>query len=163
MHNTTQFSKNLPARQITITSLFNATKEKVWDAFTNPEITDQWWAPQPFKAVTTKMNFVPGGQWLYYMLSPEGEKHYCMAEFLSIRPYDNYEVIDAFCDENGKLNTEFPRTKWQTTFTEDKGITTVTNVLTFDKEEDITMIIEMGFEEGYKMGLDQLRELLKNS
>ena len=50
---------------------------------------------------------------------------------------------------------------WTNSFREENGKATVTNVITFDKEEDMKKIIEMGFEEGYSIGLNQLQELLK--
>ena len=68
--------------------------------------------------------------------------------------------MDAFCDENGNINKGFPRTNWLNTFEEKDGITNVTNTNTFSKPEDMKRILEMGFEEGYKMALNQLGELL---
>ena len=94
------------------------------------------------------------------MLSPEGQKHYCIAEFLEIDPLKSYLVLDAFCDENAVVNTEFPRMKWMNTFSFENGITTVTNTITPENGEDIAKILEMGFEEGYNMGLNQLYNLL---
>jgi uncharacterized protein YndB with AHSA1/START domain len=47
-------------KRITIKSEFKASKEKIWDAFTNPEITDKWWAPKPYQAITKEANFKDG-------------------------------------------------------------------------------------------------------
>lgn len=161
MNTSVQFVKDFPNKKTTVTVQFKAPLEIIWDAFTKPEITDKWWAPKPYEAVTLKANFCKGGQWLYYMLSPEGEKHWCLAEFKQIIPHETYEVLDAFCDENGNINTAFPRTKWKNSFSESNGYTTVTSEMHFEKEEDMTQIFEMGFEQGYTMGLNQLTELLQ--
>jgi uncharacterized protein YndB with AHSA1/START domain len=155
-----KIDKDYTNRKITIISEFNSPKDKIWNAFTNPEITDKWWAPKPYQAITKQANFKNGGQWLYYMLSPEGEKHWCFAEFKNIRPMESYEATDAFCDENGKINMDFPRMNWKNSFNEENGITKVTNEITFSQEEDMKQILEMGFEEGYTMGLNQLNDLL---
>jgi uncharacterized protein YndB with AHSA1/START domain len=155
-----QIDKDFTYKQIKVVSEFKATKEKIWNAFTNPEITDKWWAPKPYQAFTKKVNFENGGQWLYYMLSPEGEKQWSLADFSNIKPMESYEVAHAFCDENGKINTNFPRMNWKNTFQEENGTTKVTNVITFSQEEDMELILEMGFEEGYSMGLNQLNDLL---
>jgi uncharacterized protein YndB with AHSA1/START domain len=69
-------------------------------------------------------------------------------------------VLDAFCDENAVINTELPRMIWVNSFSFENGTTTVTNTITAEKAEDIAKILEMGFEEGYKMGLNQLHDLL---
>jgi len=155
-----KINKDYANKQITVISEFKASKEKIWYAFTNPEITDKWWAPKPYKAITKQSEFKNGGQWLYYMLSPEGEKHWCLAEFYNINPIDSYEATDAFCDENGNLNTNFPRMNWKNSFEEENGTTKVTNLITYPQEEDMKQILEMGFEEGYSMGLNQLNDLL---
>lgn len=156
-----KIDKDFSNKKITITTEFKASKEKIWNAFTNPEITDQWWAPKPYQSITKQANFKDGGQWLYYMLSPEGEKHWCSAEFYNIKPLESYELTDAFCDENGNINSNLPRTNWKNIFEEKEGVTKVTNILTYSKEKELKQILEMGFEEGYSMGLNQLNDLLK--
>jgi len=155
-----KIDKDFANKQITVVSEFKAPKEKIWDAFTNPEITDKWWAPKPYQAITKQSDFKNGGQWLYYMLSPEGEKHWCLAEFYNIKKAESYEVTDAFCDENGNLNNAFPRMNWKNSFEEENGTTRVTNEITYARVEDMKQILEMGFEKGYSIGLNQLNDLL---
>lgn len=161
MNKSITIDKDYPNKEIIVSTKFNAPLNVIWDAFTNPATTDKWWAPKPYKAVTKKMNFTEGGQWLYYMLSPEGEKQWCIGEFSKIKALKSYNVLDAFCDENGNINTNFPRMSWSNSFLEENGLTVVINVISFSTEEDMKQILEMGFEEGYKMGLKQLSELLQ--
>lgn len=161
MNQTIQFQKNPERRKMIITHNYKTDLETIWDAFTKPEILEKWWAPLPYKAIVISNDFNPGGTLHYYMLSPEGEKHYCVAEFIRVDPLKSYEVLDAFCDENAVINTGFPRMTWKNEFSFSNGITEVTNTITYEKPEDMTQILEMGFEEGYSMGLNQLYELLK--
>jgi uncharacterized protein YndB with AHSA1/START domain len=70
-------------KQIHVDRSFAAPLELVWAAWTEPDILDQWWAPKPYKTVTKSMNFSVGGRWLYYMLSPQGEKHWCLLDELT--------------------------------------------------------------------------------
>ena len=141
---------------------FAADLDLVWDAWTKQELLDQWWAPKPYKAVTKSMDFREGGTWLYYMLSPEDQKHWCKYDYLKINPKKNYTGLDAFCDENGNANENMPRTKSTNTFIQ-KGtdITLVSIVLTYEKNSDLEQVIKMGFQEGFTMGLNQLDELLE--
>jgi uncharacterized protein YndB with AHSA1/START domain len=148
--------------QMIIKHSYQAELETIWNAYTKTEILEKWWAPEPYKAVVVKNNFNNGGILHYYMLSPEGEKHYCIAEFSDIENLKSYTVLDAFCDENTVINMEFPRQKWFNTFEENNGITTVTNTIQFESKEDMDKINEMGFEEGYTMGLNQLFVLINN-
>ena len=163
MNLTIQIQKKPENREMVITHSYKADLETIWNAFTVPEILEKWWAPQPYKAIVVSNNFNQGGKLHYYMLSPEGEKHYCVAEFISIDPLKSYEVMDAFCDENAVINTEFPRMTWKNEFSYRNGITEVTNAITFKQAKDMTQILEMGFEEGYRMGLNQLFELLNQN
>lgn len=50
---------------------------------------------------------------------------------------------------------------WSNTFTEKDSETTVTIQISFDKEEDIQKIIDLGFIEGFIAALENLDELLK--
>jgi Uncharacterized conserved protein len=160
MNNTIEFIKSPESKQIVVKSSYQHSLETIWNAFTKTEILEKWWAPEPYKAVVVSNNFEKGKSMFYYMLSPEGQKHYCIAEFLAIDPMKSYEVLDAFCDENALINTEFPRMTWLNTFSFENGITRVTNTISSEKAEDILQILELGFEEGYKMGLNQLYKLL---
>ncbi len=160
MNPTIDIQKFPKKNQMIIKHSYYADLETVWDAHTKSEILEKWWAPEPYKAVVVKNNFSNGGILHYYMLSPKGEKHYSLAEFSDIEHLKSYTVLDAFCDENAVINMELPRQKWFNTFEENNGITTVTNSIQFESKEDMDKIIEMGFEEGYTIGLNQLFALL---
>ena len=155
-----QVKKDLAAKTIQITRSFKAPLNKVWRAFTEKELLDQWWGPQPWRAETKHMDFREGGYWLYAMVGPEGEKHWSRADFQSIEPMNSFKGKDGFCDENGTMNTEMPVTEWTNVFTETAEGTTVTNTLLFESEKDLQTMVDMGFEQGYSMGLNQLEALL---
>jgi PhnB protein len=155
------FNRNLDVNKLVVTSTFDAPLKSVWDAFTNAKVLDKWWAPEPYNAVTKSMDFTEQGRWLYYMLSPEGRKDWVIVDFSEIVPLNYFEAWDAFSDENGKLKTDMPRLKWQNSFSEQKGVTTVVNTLRGETEEDLKKIVDMGFEEGYRTGLTQLNKLLQ--
>jgi uncharacterized protein YndB with AHSA1/START domain len=139
---------------------FDAPVEKVWRAWTERELLDQWWAPKPWKAVTQSMDFRNGGTWLYYMQGPDGKKQYCRADFKSVVPNKSYEGMDAFCDEKGNITTDFPRTKWKVRFSDIGDGTKVDVELSFGSEADMNKFLESGFEEGFAMAHNNLDELL---
>lgn len=142
---------------------FAASRELVWDAWTKPEILDQWWAPKPYRTETKSMDLREGGRWLYAMVSPKDEKHWCKADYKSVEDQKSLSWLDAFCDENGNANTTKPRTFWTNIFTEEDGVTTVNVTLKHDSLKDIETLIEMGFREGFTMALENLDELLERS
>ena len=73
-------------KKILVVRVFDAPVQKVWKAWTTPEILDLWWAPKPWKTNTKSMDFREGGRWLYYMQGPDGSRHYCMVDYNSIIP-----------------------------------------------------------------------------
>lgn len=147
-------------RKIKVERSFDAPLDLVWAAWTESEILDQWWAPKPYKAITKTLNFTEGGRWHYYMLSPEGEKHWCTFDYQTIRPQEYFSGIDAFCDEHAVLNNTKPRVKWENDFKAKEEETVVNIHLTFESLKDLETIIQMGFKEGFTAGLENLDQYI---
>ena len=141
---------------------FNADLSLVWDAWTKPELLDQWWAPKPYQNKTKSMDFKEGGTWLYCMISPKNEVHWCKNDYLKIDHQKSYIGLDAFCDEDAVINTAMPRTEWTNVFTEENDQTLVNISAKYNSLADLEMVIQMGFKEGFTMGLNQLDTLLSS-
>lgn len=155
------FSVEISNKKIKVEREFNASRSKVWSAWTDSQILDQWWAPKPWKARTKSMNFREGGSWLYAMVGPNGEEHWARTEFKSIDKGKYVEAQDAFCDSNGTINKDFPQSIWKINFRESENSTYVKVELTFEKLTDLEKNIEMGFKEGFTMALSNLDEILE--
>lgn len=144
---------------VNVKKVFTAERPLVWDAFTKQEILDQWWAPKPWMAKTKSMEFKEGGRRLYAMVGPEGEEHWALADFTSITPKTNFKYLDAFCDNNGNLNTDFPRSEWSVDFSDLDGSTLVNMTIKHKTLADLEQIISLGFKEGFTIALDGLEEM----
>lgn len=155
------FSVNKESKTINVTREFAANRNLVWDAWTKSELLDQWWAPEPYKNKTKTMDFREGGYWLYAMTSPENVSHWCKADYQKIEDKVSFSCLDAFCDENGNINSDFPRSQWNNRFNENGDNTTVNITIQFASLNDLEKIVEMGFKEGFTMGLEQLDKLLQ--
>ncbi|MCB0762516.1 MAG: SRPBCC domain-containing protein [Flavobacteriales bacterium] len=146
---------------ITVKREFAANKGLVWEAWTNPAILDQWWAPKPYRTETKSMDFREGGMWLYAMVSPTDEKHWCKNDYHTIDHGNSFTGLDAFCDEVGVINTSMPRTLWTNNF-EDCGQSTVVHIhAQYNSLEDLELIISMGFKEGFTMALENLDQYIE--
>ncbi|RRA98766.1 SRPBCC family protein [Larkinella rosea] len=139
---------------------FAAPVANVWSAFTESQILDQWWAPKPWQAKTKSQDFQEGGTWLYSMVGPDGTEHWSLFNYESINPQKSFGGQDAFCDENGVVNPDFPTSNWSNTFSESTNGTTVSIEINYPKTADLEKFLEMGFKEGFTLGLDQLDDLL---
>lgn len=156
----TIFTQQPEQKRILVEREFAGSLNNVWQAWTDPAILDQWWAPLPWKAVTRSMNFTEGGKWFYYMLGPQEERHYCIVEYKKIDPLSSFSGTDAFADEEGNKNDIMNTNHWHNTFSETTGGTKVEVEITFQSAEDLKQMVEMGFVEGFTMAHDNLDALL---
>jgi uncharacterized protein YndB with AHSA1/START domain len=154
------FSVNKENKTISVKREFAAGLSQVWAAWTQPELLDQWWAPKPYHVKTKSMDFREGGSWLYAMISPENETQWCTLDYKKIVEQESFSGLDAFCDEQGKINTDFPRSLWSNSFSGNGETNIVDILIKYDELADLEKILEMGFKEGFTMGLGNLDELL---
>jgi uncharacterized protein YndB with AHSA1/START domain len=152
------FTVDKATKTVLVTREFDADLSLVWDAFTTSEILDQWWAPKPYESKTKFMNFEVGGRRFYAMISPEGQENWAVQKYNSISPKTNFKYFNAFADADENL--VLPGSDWDFTFAEQNGTTKVSIVIYNDSLERMEKMIEMGFKQGFGMGLQQLDELL---
>jgi uncharacterized protein YndB with AHSA1/START domain len=63
---------DLAARSIITTRLFDAPRELVFEAFTDPQHLAHWWGPNGFTLTVQSMEVRPGGTWRFVMHGPDG-------------------------------------------------------------------------------------------
>jgi uncharacterized protein YndB with AHSA1/START domain len=154
------FSKDIENKKINVVRAFDAPLESVWNAWTESDLLDQWWAPKPYRAETKTMDFREGGFWLYAMVGPEGDHSWCKETFKTIVIHKSITNQESFCDEEGVVNSNFPMMYWNKKFDLGNGGTIVSIEITFESVEDIDKLMDMGFKEGFEAGLNNLDELL---
>jgi len=160
MINKAVFTKNMANKTIHVVREFAAPTDKVWKAFTESDILDKWWAPKPWKAETITMNFTEGGLWHYCMAGPNGEKHYSRVDFESINTPQSFSATTNFCDAEGNKVPNFGPSHWNNEFMPTQTGSKVEVTITFDDEASMQKLVEMGFEGGFSMGLNNLDEVL---
>lgn len=154
------FSVDRKNKKISLKREFVAPLSKVWAAWTESKLLDQWWAPKPWQAQTKYMDFRVGGYWVYAMVGPDGTKEWARADFNSIYPLKSFSAQYAFCDENGNINHSFPLATWTNVFSETSDATLVAIEIKYDEIDDLEKYIEMGFKEGFMAALENLDELI---
>lgn len=156
------FTVNKENNTIHVEREFAAGLPLVWDAWTTPELLDQWWAPKPYRVETKTMDFRTGGHWFYAMISPENVAHWCRADYSLVEPHKAFAGLDAFCDEEGNINEDFPRSNWNVSFAETGEHTTVNITIGYQSLSDLEKIIELGFKEGFTMALGNLDQYFES-
>jgi len=155
------FTVNKETNTIHVKREFAANLHFVWDAWTKPELLDLWWAPKPYRTVTKSMDFREGGYWHYCMIGPDNDCHWCRADYEHIDKHVVFSGLDAFCDEAGTVNTDFPRSHWTNRFSENEDVTTVNIVIAYQSLADLEKIVELGFKEGFTMALQNLDQYIE--
>ena len=62
-------------RSIIGSRVFDAPRELVFSAFTDPKHLAQWWGPDGFTLTTNSHDFRPGGVWRFVMHGPDGRNY----------------------------------------------------------------------------------------
>lgn len=62
-------------REIVISRLIDAPRERVFEAFTEVAHLSRWWGPDGFRTTTRTFEFAVGGEWEFVMHGPDGTDH----------------------------------------------------------------------------------------
>jgi len=157
-----EFEVNKENHSIRIKREFDAQLSLVWDAYSNPEILIQWWAPKPWTAKSKTMEFREGGRWHYAMCGPNGEEHWGIMKYQKIIPHKQIAGSDAFCDSEETINPDFPQSTWEINFSELNTRTFVEYITYYGNLEQLETTLKMGFKEGITMALNGLDQVLLN-
>ena len=64
--------------------VFDAVREQVWKAFTDPAIVPRWWGPHGTTTTVAEMDLRPGGKWRYVSTAPDRDEVVFYGEYLEI-------------------------------------------------------------------------------
>ena len=159
------FTVDKTTNTVFITREFAAEISLVWDAFTKPEILDQWGTPEPWRTQTISMNFTVGGRRFFKMISPEGQEYFSVQDFTSISPKTNFKYISGASDKDQNINPEFYGAQNNLDFSEANGpdsyrVTTFRMNIKYKDLATLEMMANDRFKEGFTMTLNILEKLL---
>jgi len=143
-------------RTLTVTRLFNAKRELVFKAWTEPEHVKRWWGPEGFTITIQNMDVRPGGEWRYIMHGPDGVDYDNKITYLEVDSPERlvYKHGDFEVDEQFRVHVLFEQQNDKT------GITM--QMLFISAEELDKAVQQYGAIEGAKSTLDRLERQLAN-
>ena len=145
-------------RELLLTRIINGPPEKVYRAWTEPELLKQWFAPRPWTTPRAELNVRPGGGNLIVMKGPGGQEFPNRGIYLEVVKNERLVFTDAYTES------------WEPSL---KPFMTV--ILTFEKHEGKTRYTarvrhwtvadretheKMGFHAGWGQCADQLVALV---
>jgi uncharacterized protein YndB with AHSA1/START domain len=155
MTGTDTMTVTLPAeREIQITRVFDAPRELVFKAVTDPALIPQWWGPRRMTTIVDYMDVRPGGKWRFINRDTDGTEHAFRGEFREIVPPER--VVQTFEWEGlpGHISVD------TMTLEEHDGKTLMTARSVFATVEDRDGMYQSGMAEGARETYDRLAELL---
>jgi uncharacterized protein YndB with AHSA1/START domain len=85
--------------EIVTTRVYDAPRELVYQAWTDPKHLAHWWGPRGFTTTVQTMDVRPGGKWQMVMHGPDGRDYHNKLEFLEVIP--NHQLVYRHTGEAG--------------------------------------------------------------
>jgi uncharacterized protein YndB with AHSA1/START domain len=156
MANKTEISATPGGREVVITRTFNAPRERVWEAFTNPELAKQWLGPRRLKMEIKEWDARAGGSYRYVHIDENGNEYGFHGVFHGL--HKPSKAIQTFefegMPEQGHVSLD------TLLLEEVEGKTKVTTISVFQTPEDRDGMLQSGMEKGLNEGYERLDELL---
>ncbi|MEZ6190191.1 MAG: SRPBCC domain-containing protein [Phycisphaerales bacterium] len=150
---------------ILITRVFNAPRELVWRAWTQPEHVEKWFGPKGFSTTVEKQELRVGGRSRFVMHGPDGKDYPCEGTYLELVPMERIVTTDEFAEDfENATGTDLPAGIILTVLFEDVGDdaakTRVTLRIQHPTAEEKKKHEDMGVVGGWNSTLDCLEEQL---
>ncbi len=141
-------------QQITVTRTFDAPRELVFKAYTDPELMPKWLGPRRLTMTIYQMEVRPGGAWRYTHSDENGNEFGFHGVYHDVVPPER--VIGTFEFEGAPGHVSLDTG----TFEQEDGRTKLTITSVFQSVADRDAALQSGMEEGLTESLDRLEELL---
>lgn len=143
--------------EITLTRLFDAPRDLVWEAMTKPEHVRQWWGhlDERYSVPVCEIDLRVGGKWRFVGRGPDGDIPAFYGEYLEIDPPGRLvytEIFEPFPD-GGSLVTQ--------RLDEEDGKTRLTVTARYDSRATRDMVLGTGMEKGAAISYDRLEDVVR--
>lgn len=145
----------LSEHEVVMTRIFDAPRELVFKAHTDPELIPRWWGLRGNTTIVQKMDVRPGGTWRFIQRDAEGNEFAFNGEYREVVPPERlvntfeFEGIPGHIILDTSIFEELP-----------DGRTKLTATSLFTTVEDRDGMLNSGMESGSNESWDRLDELL---
>ena len=147
-------------RELVLTRLIDAPRDKVFKAWTNPELLKQWFAPLPWTTPSAQLDVRAGGANVITMRSPEGQDFPNAGVYLEVVENERLVFTDAYT--KAWEPSQKPFMTVVLTFADEGGKTRYTARVLHWTVADREAHEKMGFHTGWGQCTDQLAKLVSN-
>ncbi|KAA3510178.1 SRPBCC family protein [Agrobacterium rosae] len=147
------------AHDLVLIREFDAPREKLYEAWTDPKLLKQWFCPKPWGVSHAELDLRSGGASLIVMAGPNGEVVENRGVYLEVVANEKLVFTDAYT--SAWVPAEKPFMTGIVLFEDmGDGRTKYTAIARHWTAEDKTAHEAMGFHEGWGMAADQLATLV---
>ena len=157
MATTSKFDLNVTRvsdTELHLTREFDAPRDLVWKAMTDPALMSRWWGPRRYQTVVDTMDVRPGGRWRMRNIAADGGEHAFRGEYREIVPPERIVMTFEYEPLPGHISVE------TMTLTEREGRTLLEVRDQFASKEDLDGIVASGMESGARETYERLDELV---
>lgn len=140
--------------ELAIEREFDAPRERVYEAYTDRELLEQWWGPRNTTMIVDKLDVKPGGAWRFVHKMEDGSEHGFRGEFRELEPPERLVWTFEWEGMPGEISVETVE------FEDLGGRTRVKTISTFDSPEGLEGMLSSGMEDGMNESYERLDELL---
>jgi uncharacterized protein YndB with AHSA1/START domain len=145
-------------QEILITREFDAPRELLFKAYTDPQLIPQWWGPRNLSTEVDKLDLRPGGQWRFLNRDAQGNEYGFHGVYHEVLAPER--IIDTFefegLPEKGHVTLETMKLEELP-----GGRTRLIAQSVFQSVADRDGMLQSGMEAGVHDTYDRLAELLK--
>jgi uncharacterized protein YndB with AHSA1/START domain len=143
--------------EILITREFDAPRDVIYKAMTDPKLIPQWWGPRRDTITVDKMEVRSGGKWRFVATQPDGSSYAFRGEYRELVPGEKIVQTFEFEPMAGHISVD------TATLTDlPGGRTLFTSRSVFTSREDRDGMVESGMESGVRETYERFDELLAN-
>ena len=157
----TSVQKDPEAKTMTIVSEFGEPIDRVWQMWSDPRRLERWWGPPTHPATVVDHDLSPGGTVTYFMTGPQGGRSHGWWRIVTADRPHHLEFIDGFADADGEPNPDMPVSTIRVDLGVLGGGTRMSIATTFPSVEVMDQMIEMGMEDGMKLAVGQIDDILR--
>jgi uncharacterized protein YndB with AHSA1/START domain len=140
--------------ELRLTREFDAPRELVFRALTDPALLSRWWGPRRYRTVVDQMDVRPGGKWRMRNIGADGDEHAFRGEFREVVPPERVVWTFEYEPMAGHISVE------TMTLTERDGRTLLTARDQFASKEDLEGMVNSGMESGARESYERLDEVI---
>lgn len=164
-----KMSSKVKGQSLIVEQVFPASRERVFEAFTDAEQLKQWWGPLGWELTYCKLDARPDGEWHFCMTCTDKSKEYAgqqswgKAFYTEVEAPKRLAYRDCFSNEQGEVDDSLPEALVTIDFVEQAKFTRVVSETRYAAKEELDNVLKMGLVNGISETWMKLDQYLRKS